>query len=330
MANPKGIISTQDLEVLFTSVSTAFNQMTFDEETIVDKITYLNTNAQGKTTVYPFAPVSNKEKVWPEGQPRSYVSPLVYECKVVHERLDVSGTEEFESTMSYDRYEIIKGSIQGVVERAKRLWDRRLAEFLNLNPTGFDGSPLFDTAHPVNPNNAANGTFTNALTGLDLDQAGFATALNALKQIKWFDGNLMNPNDNGLVLVVPTIQLLIKARQLIFGSQIPFVYGGNTAAAGASNPFMGMKGMVKDVLLLPELQDSTVQDSDKYWYIFNCSNPAIRPVITSIVKQPTFYYAGLNPNDYQRVDRGSMVYGWDATGGIGVGLPQLAIRAKAP
>lgn len=325
------IISTQDLQNLFTGVSTAFSQLAFDEKVIADKISFLNMNAIGERFDFPFSPVAGKERVWLEGSQRGYASALMYKVTGLHQRIAPEDEMVYDTTLRYDVFGVLSSKLSAVASRAKRVWDRQLAASILANPTGFDGVSLWNTAHPVNPNNAALGTFTNDLTGLDIDQNGLSSALNALKQIRWMDGQILNADDSGLVILVPTYALMLKARQLIFGSQIPFVYGANTAAAGASNPFMGMEGMVKSVQLLPELDDPVNHPgSDKTWYILNCTHPVHRPLVTSVVKMPEFHYSGLDPNDYIRVTLGGISYGWDAIGGVAAGLPQFTVRVKAP
>ena len=329
MAHPN-VISTQDISNLFIGVSTAFSQLTFDEQVIADKISYLNQSATGEQFDYPFSPVAGKEAVWLEGAERKFGAAQVYKVTGLHQRIAPPDELLFDSTLRYDVYGVLEGKLSAIAGRAKRLWDRQLAAMMLANPAGFDGVSLWNTAHPINPNNVALGTYTNDLTGLDIDQPGLSSALNALKQIRWVDGQILEADDSGLVIVVPTMSLYVKARQLIFGTLAPVVFGANSAAAAPSNPFMGMKGMIKEVYLLPELVDPAVANSDKFWYILNCSHTVHRPMVTSIVKMPEFHYSGLDPNDWVRVNLGGITYGWDAIGGVAPGLPQFTVRVKTP
>ncbi|RTK98722.1 MAG: hypothetical protein EKK57_11130 [Proteobacteria bacterium] len=329
MAHPN-VISTQDINNLFIGVSTAFSQLTFDEKTVADKISFLNQNASGEQFDYPFSPVAGKEEVWLEGAQRKVGAALMYKITGSHKRIAPPDEMLFDSTLRYDVYGVLEGKLSAIASRAKRVWDRQLASMILTNPAGFDGVSLWNTAHPVNPNNVALGTYTNDLVGFDIDQPGLSSALNTLKQIRWMDGQILEAQDTGLVILVPTYALYVKARQLIFGSLIPNVFGANTAAAGVSNPFAGMEGMVRDVVLLPELVDPTVANSDKFWYVLNCSHPVHRPLVTSVVKMPEFHYSGLDPNDWVRVQLGGITYGWDAIGGVAPGLPQFTVRVLAP
>lgn len=330
MATPNGIISTQDLEVLFTSVNTAFNQIKFDETTIVDKISYVNMGASGKTFKTAFSPPASKEKKVQDSAPRVFASPLVYNCVVEHGIISPENVLFPWANLKYDQYGVLQGGVSAMASRAKRLWDRQMADLILANPVTFDGKALFATDHPVNPNDAALGQYSNDLAATDLTQTGLSAALNALKQVRWMDGNIMNAMDNNLVIVVPTYELFVKARLQIFGTLIPQVFGANTSAAGVSNAFMGMKGMVSDVHLLPELVDVADAATSKRWYIFNASDPVVRPLITSIVDQPVFNYGGLDASDWVRQQFRAITYGYDANGGVGVGLPQLAVRCTTP
>lgn len=327
---PGGIVSTQDLSVLFQDVNTAWSQLSFKQNTIAEKISYFNENATGKQVVYPFSPVGGKEEDVLEGQKRKFADALIYQCTVDHSIIAPSDERIYETTMSYDKYQLLKGKLQAIMSRARKVWDRRLAEKgILANPVGFDGVSLFNTAHPIAPNDASLGTYTNDLTATVPNSTGVAAALNALRQIKWMDGQLLNADDSKIVIVVPTVQLEIQARQTVFGSMIPGkLVAGDTGSAGVSNPFAGMDGIVQDVICMPELFNTSIlANADQYWYMFNVSSPE-RALITSVVRQPLFHYAGLDPNEAIRVNEFALTYGWDAMGGVGVGLPQLAVRCK--
>ena len=330
MASPQvGVVSTQDLTTLFTAVDTAFSQISFDEQTIADKISFLKSGIAGKEEVVPFSPVGGKEVTWQLGDQRKVVSPLIYQCRVINERIAPPDEQAYMATLDWDAYGVLKGKLQQMMSRSKRVWDRRLATTMLANPTGFDGVSLWNTAHPVNPNEPAFGTYSNDISNVDIDEAGLATVLDALKKIKWMDNNILNAYDDGLVLVVPTMSLYIKARKFIFGTLTPQAGPAANTSVAASNPYQGLGGMIKDVFLLPELDDGTLANQ-KRWYVLNCSSPALRPLITSVVHQPIFHYSGLNPNDYPRVQYGAVLYGWEANGGCAAGLPQLTVRGNLP
>ena len=56
-----------------------------------------------------------------------------------------------------------------------------------------------------------------------------------------------------------------------------------------------------------------------------------RPIplfVVSPKRQPTFHISGLDPNEEIRRKYGAVAYGWDAFGGVGLGLPQDAVRIK--
>jgi hypothetical protein len=320
-------ISVQQLTELFIEVNTAFSQFTWDEATVADKISYMAMDSMGDSISVPLSPVAGKEVEWPEGESRKYGAAEVIKFVVKHTRFCAPNEYIYATDLIRDKYGLLQGKLAAIAGRAKRTWDRKLAALILQNGLGYDNVSFFNTVHPVNPLNTSLGNYSNDLAGVDIDQPGFSQALDALKKIRWIDGNIMNADDTGIIIVVPTKQLELKARQLLFGSLTPNVYGANTAAAGVSNPFMGLKGMAREVIYLPELDN--LSGSGKQWYLLNCTD-VVRPLITSIGQQPVFNYAGLDPSEWVRVDKGAITYGWDAFGGVGYGPPQLAVRCTAP
>lgn len=330
MALPNvGVVSTQDLTAAFTAVETAFNQFRFDESLVADKVAFIS-SGKGKVVQHMLSYGGGKEEIWPLGTDRKTHSPLVYQCTVTNERIAPPDTEVYMATLDWDRYNILSGDLGKFTSRAKRVWDRQLAEMIKANPVGYDGVSLFNTAHPANPNAPALGTYSNDLAATDLDESGLTSAIQAMAQMKWLDGNLMSMDMEDMYILTGSKALELKARKLIFGTLTPQAGTAAGTSVAASNVFGGMKGAVKDVVYLPELIDPAVAATSKRWYLVNGSQPSFRPFIVNVVHWPLFHYSGMSPNDYIRVQKGAVSYGFEANGGVGPGAPQMVIRATAP
>ena len=331
MASPNvGVVSTQDLTTLFTAVDTAFNHFRFDEELVADKVAFISTQ-KGKIVQLPFSSPAGREEIWPLGTDRKKLDPQIFEAIVTNNRIAPGDEEVFQATLDWDRYQILAGNMGRWISRAKRIWDRQLAAMMIANPLSYDGVTLFNTAHPTNPNAPALGTYSNDLAATNLDEAGLSSAIQEMAQIRWLDGNVISMPTTDVYVVTGNKSLELAARKLLFGTLTPqFGPAANTSVA-ASNVMVGMKGMIKDVIYLPELIDSTdIATSSKRWYLVNASDVGFRPFIVNVVHWPLFHYIGLSPNDYTRVSRGAVSYGWEANGGVGPGAPQMVIRCTTP
>lgn len=321
MANPPGIISTQDLEPVFTKVQTDLANLQFDYTTTAEKIAWFNTSAYGQSVKYPFSPVSNAPKEWPESTNRNYNEAQVFQIEVTNKRIAPANELEYMSTLSFDTYGILSGKLAAIVAKAKKIYDIRLAAKIAANDACYDGKAMFATDHPVNPNNAALGTYSNLLANTTLDEAGMVTALDKLNLVKGWDGELLCA-DGVDTVIVPNEALRTKALKLANGEIIASVFGNNTAAAGVSNALRGRF----DVQLFTELNNY----DPKAWYVIRSGSQIQRPFIVSVAQKPVFFYSGLNPSDYVRTEKGAVCYGWDAQIGVGYGLPQLAVKCIEP
>lgn len=331
MALPNvGVVSTQDLSTLFTVVDTAFNQFKFDESLVADKIAFVGTQ-KGRIAQFPFSSPAGKEEIWPLGAERKKMDPQIFEAQVTNDRIAPQDEQVYQATLDWDQYKVISGNLSKFTSRAKRVWDRQLAAMMIANPLSYDGVSLFNTAHPTNPVAPALGTYSNDLTNTDLDEVGLMNAIQSMAQVRWLDGNVISMSMSDMYVVTGSKALELKARKLLFGTLTPqFGPAANTSVA-ASNVLIGMNGMIKDVVYLPELIDSNdVATSSKRWYLVNASDAGFRPLIVNVVHWPLLHYTGLSPNDYTRVCLGAVSYGWEANGGVAPGAPQMIIRATLP
>ena len=85
--------------------------------------------------------------------------------------------------------------------------------------------------------------------------------------------------------------------------------------------------MIEDVIHWQMLVNSDA-DSSKYCYLISPGTPIKAAFIVSPEASPTFHISGIDPNEEIRRKFGAVGYGWDTFGGVGLGLPQDAVRIK--
>lgn len=338
----KGLVSSQKLEQLVEGVNTALAALGTNNAAIHTKIAFVDDGSQtdgnllgevtglvkngdgtaGEKVRYPFSPVSNAPKRWPQGQPRGEVDEVIQYLTVVRDRQGTDDTRLYFDTQ--DVWGILQNKTAEIMQRAGLLWDLLLAAAINGNGTCYDAKAFFASDHPADPNDSSKGTYSNDVSIAALDDTGFATALDAYAAIKWFDGKARNQEMNKPFIVCPNMSLTLKARQLVFGSLIPSAGASNDV--GASSPF---NGLVQDVLFFPSLlTESPGANAAKYLYIVSPGTPVKAGFIVSPYRQPQFHISGIDPSEEIRRKYGAVAYGWDAFGGVDLGLPQDVVRVK--
>ena len=336
----KGVVSSQTLTNLQDGVNTALAALGTSESTVYNKIAFVddgsatNGNILGKVTGmfdngdgtsgevvrYPFSPVSNAPEEWAFGDERGEVDEVIQYIEISRARHKVKDSRVYVDTQ--DVYGVISGKIPAIMQRASLLWDIKLAAAINANGTCFDGKAMFATDHPVDPNDASKGTYSNTTTATSMDETGLATALDLYAKIPWADGVVRNSELRKPILICPTAALTLKARQLVFGSLIPSAGAGGVATGSSM-----FSGMIEDVIHWQMLVNSDA-DSSKYCYLISPGTPAKAAFIVSPKRPPTFHISGIDPSEEIRRKFGAVAYGWDAFGGVGLGLPQDAVRIK--
>lgn len=320
---PNAIVSTQDLSAIFTQVSNQFGQIKFDESTVAEKLAYFH-DGMGQSVKLPWSPVTNAEKDWNFGTPRDKADAQAFFVEVLHKRKSAGGEQIYIDTLTQDVYKVLAKKMASIVSRAKKTYDRELAITIGANATGYDGVAFYATNHPVNPNDAALGTFSNLLAGTTLNEAGLVSALDALMNIKGWDGEILNASMGKIYLVVPNQRLFNEASKLINGTLIPMAGTAANTSVAASNQLTGRC----EVVLFPELNTQGATPTKAWYLVHDTGNQ--KPFVVSVARKPTFYYSGLDPNEEVRVNFGAINYGYDHYFGCALGMPQLSVKAIEP
>lgn len=214
----------------------------------------------------------------------------------------------FELTISVDRDDIEDDSL-GVYSpwldemgAQTRMWgDDLLVELLEggITQTCWDGQTFFDTDHPVNPDDAAGGTYTNRFVGA-LSENNLWAVRERLMKIKGEDNRSLRIVPN-LLIVPPALERTART-----------ILEATANASGATNITQGLV----QYMVVPDLA------SDERWYLADVNRP-IRPFVLQTRRQPEFVSRDM-PDDERVFTQKQFTYGVDNRGNAGYALPFLA------
>lgn len=341
MAGNVGIASPNDLNELFISVNTAWTAMDLTRNTQAETLSYFVNSPKSDSLSLPLINSSSAPTSLPVGMDRQFMDPQAFKQVIYHTyKVPQSSFQVFSQQLLSDTYSLLslQNMAKGVLDGARQLWARELAKTINANTVGFDGVTHINSAHPVNPLVPALGTYSNDVGGADLDEAGFAAAMNLLENAPWFDGMIDGGRLRKVYVVVPNMLLFTKALKVVGqparGVGLSAQPGPVVGTSVAASSFMQWSGVDYDVeiIRMPILQSTIdgVAGSSKNWYVMNASDAIARPYVTSVVQAPILQMEGFDPNDHIRVLKEAYRITWGAKGGCGNGVPREVVRATAP
>lgn len=273
-------------------------------------------------------PSSTKQNVysWLAELPglRKWVGPKL--ARNISTRAYALVNDDWEDTYEIDRNDI-DDDTAGIYARKEELigdaaarWPDDLMTDVLIKGTTvncFDGQPFFNSSHPVDIDDASQGTYSNLLTTTPLTQANFNTAYATMQSYRGESGKPLEVQPT--VLMVPP-KLREIALEIVQGSLIAQIAKNvagseNVASAAASNVNMG------EVTLI--INPRLVDDTDKAWYLF--STDRIKPLIFQQRKAPTPVQM-IDPQLPIVFNQRKFVRGVEARGTGGYSLPFLAIK----
>jgi len=270
--------------------------------------------------VYPMRIASTKEKKVGLTDNRDFSDPVIENVNVEAGRID-GHSEKYSIHDFYDVYGLLDQNSPDLIKQASGIWNRDLAVTMNRNGLAYDQLPFFSGSHPVNRHRVGSGTFNNDITA-SADTAGFKLAYQAMMDILGYDGTRMNIEMGTPTVVVSSYDQFINFSEILNAGLYAKQVGA--AAAGITTRLAN----VANLLYFPELADPTFPNSDKRWYLINTNHAMRRAFISRNLIQPQFFMTG--PNDWPRHESASRLFYYEAIGGSGYGLPQLAIRCTLP
>jgi phage major head subunit gpT-like protein len=232
-------------------------------------------------------------------------------------------TDELDrNTVMDDQYGIFGAMNVPMMAMQAKLWqDQLLVDALqngdsSTDPTKqvFDGQPFYSTAHPINIDNTALGTYSNLFTGVPLTAANFQQTRATMIAYVGADNRPIGVMPN--LLVVPP-QLELQARQILQSSFIApaATTGMNVGSVVQSNVLVGMC----DLLVHPYLANDAT-----HYYLLDVGQ-AVKPFIMQLRQAPLFVFKN-KPDDANLFYRKKFVFGVDMRGAAGFTLPYFAAK----
>jgi len=276
----------------------------------------------GEGNIYPFLSMIPGLREWVGPRVINNVSARSYAVPNKH----------WESTIALDANKIkddqygIYSTVAGMLGTHVAEWrDRELARIIELGTSAncWDGQFMFDTDHPVDPDNSGAGTNSNKLVGATYDisatgnaVAAYAAAKAAMALWKREDGLQMGTIPD-TIMVHPNEEVFGKA--IVNAGNTAVVFGSNTAAAAPTNVFQGELKLIINPYL-------TVT-SGKPWYLLSTQAP-IKPFIWQTREEANLVTRTAITSDNVFLLR-QFEYGVDLRGAASYAFPFLAFRMSA-
>lgn len=320
MANGFSTVGTQDINVLISAINQRLNAEMPKMDLAYKNIAMVDSTSNAKLQHYPIhiASFNFNKKLAYENQ--EYSKPVVQD--IVVPGVDYRTPLEMMSLGAFDDpYGIIKRQAGDFVRILSRVFDRELAKLINSNGLAYDGAAFFGL-HNSNPAVPGRPNYTNLLTNTAPNKAGVMAAIKQLQSIVGPDGNLLNPDLNyrDITFVVPSVVQKISLSEVINAGLTAESVGA--AAGGSTETRLAGYG---NIVVMPELVDTSVPGSDRRWYAiasgFKDSRPAF---IVRDYQMPQLRFVA--PNDYLDHQRMAQAIYGQAAGGAGFGIPGYAIR----
>lgn len=205
--------------------------------------------------------------------------------------------------------------VQMLGMQGAKLPDRVLAAIILAGGTNvhYDGQTFFHNSHPIDPDDASKGTYSNDVTSFPLNSENYELA-----RAEFMARVNENGDPMGIIpdlLVVPP-QLETTAKRILQNDLLARAIG--SSAAADSNPNKG----TAEHLMIPELAGQPTR-----WYLASTKLP-IKPFIFQERKTPVFV-PQFSSTDPQALLYKEYRYLGDARCAGGYGFPFLVTRATA-
>lgn len=319
MANG-GVLSLQDVQALFTDINAELIEAPYSPELVAPKIAWVRKGATGLVTRFTIQMVSNAYSKRAPGEPTPFRKAEFANFQVEVAELDPEAYFLSNLDLEGDVFGLVKPNLPQMLNRAMLCLDQELAAFILSNPvTVYDNLTFWQTGilHPYNPLRPELGKFANKYLASDINRANLTKALDYFTKMRGFDGQIER-KPGTINLVVSTKDQASRARK--------FIQEGLIASdAGTASENTTLKGEFGDVIVFPELGDTSKGGDPKNWLAVRAASEMDRPFVVNAPKMPQSYIDGLSPSDYSRVVHRGARYGWRATVGAGGLWPQNAV-----
>lgn len=310
-------------DVLITSINQQLNTAAPKEGLIYKEIAYVDSTSSSIDAMYPMRVASLKERPMGPTQDRNFTDAEIITINVKAGRID-GPSEIYPINQMYDLYGLLANQSYDLIRQAQKIWDRLLAYAINDNgstiESTYDRVPFFGV-HSTNPGRIGAPTFNNDIVA-SADEAGFLLAWQTMQTFLGFDGTYINADMGTPIILCPTASVKLAFDKLINEGLIAKQVAG--AAASETTQLVGWARTI----IMPELVDASNPITLKRWYLLNTRHSLRRSFIVRDFQKPQFILTG--PNDFLRHTKSAKALYYEAHGGAGYGLPQLAVRCTIP
>lgn len=224
-----------------------------------------------------------------------------------------------------DQYGFFGAVIENLARVGKTLPDQETAAAVVSGTTSdcWDGQPFFNDSHPVNPDDASLGYFSNNLVGasynLAIDPKGaWSKAKAGMMKFKDDGGKPLNAVCDTLLVgpdLLDAALTIAEASTIVATIQAVQGTGNNVAGAGVTNIYQGKIRVVCSSWLTSDTAAGYALDTTKSLKPFLWQN-----------REAVNLKARVNPEDPKVFDLKKLTWGVDGRGKAGYGLPWTAIR----
>jgi hypothetical protein len=322
-----GVASAQDIRNLFVYVHAAMRILGRRNPDSIEERICKTIDGVGDSEEIPFSESQSRIVKLNPNQERGFIGPEANKFAVQHHLLGPNtGHHVLWDTLQNDarQFRLLQDRSDQMLNHSTLVWRSHVASVIHEPGNSYDGLPFWSASHLVNPQRVGLGVQSNILPATNLDRNGVIAAIQRLIGMKNHAGELLN-SDPVPLIVVPTFDMEVRAREAINNATVPVAVGAN-AAVGIENQLklaMEKMGMAQ-VERYPELASL----STKRWYVFDLSDPYDRAFYLSKVRNATFGYDGLSANDEARKRRYRVEFWWDAYGGCAPGRHQRSVRGE--
>lgn len=289
-----------------------------------------------QNVIFPFSPpTAQAEDLSQQDRP---FHPLVRNNVVVPVAPYGTGYWIKRSDFFQDLYYTLSMIPKKLARAAMKLTDVQLASLLRNGKTTLDytGTNAFSTTKPISVNGAISGTYSNLYTTTALTSINLGTVVSQMMGRLNEDGLALGLMPDTLI-VPPTLfqqaQIATNMKSIVFsgtagvGNLAPG-QANNTAAQGDN--WVAMAGLIKQVIVMPELLIGNQSIDQTTWYVAECQNEAHGgPVGLLLAAEPGFeFLTNLSPSDPEVFYRNRFAWGIERYVGVGFGTTQYLSRCE--
>ena len=290
-----------------------------------------------KTMVFPFSPPTAQAENL-EGQDRPF-HPLVRNTVTVP--INRYGTGYFIQRQDFfkDLYGTLGNVPKKLARAALKLADVELARLLRNGKTTLDYTQTFafSTTKPISPSGAISGTYSNLYTASALTATNLGNVVADMMGRVNEDGLSLGLMPDTLIVpptLYPAAQQAVNMKSNVYsgtagvGNLWP---GQANVTAAAGDNWLAYTGMIKQVIVMPELLQGGQSIDRTTWYVAESMNESHGgPVGLLLAADPGFeFLTNLSPSDPEVFYKDRFAWAIQRYLGVGFGVTSFLSRCES-